>query len=146
MFSTAGSRKCSINVNDRHAFPRHPVTCSPERNCSAPERPETHPQTTAAGTGHVLAPDEAGQLHSLLCRLSKTLRSCPVVWHDVTCKEMRGVEGTGLWTGRGAQELSGREREGQKDRERAGRTGRWGGRREKDIERRRPVLVPLIFF
>ena len=69
-----------------------------------------------------------------------------MVWHDVTCKEMRGVEGTGLWTGRGAQELRGREREGQKDRERAGRTGRWGGRREKDIERGRPVLVPLIFF
>lgn len=62
----------------------------------------------------MLAPDEAGQLHSLLCRLSKTLQSCPVVWRDVTCKEMRGVEDTGLWTGRGAQELRGWEREEQR--------------------------------
>lgn len=133
-------------MNDRHTFPHHPVTCSPEGNCSAPERPETHPQTTAAGTGRVLASGEAGQLHSLLRRLSKTTRSCPVIWRDVTCREMQGVEGTLLWTGRGAQELRGREREGQKDRERAGRTGRQGGRREKGIERGRPVLVPLIFF
>ena len=35
---------------------------------------------------------------------------------------------------------------GTEDRKRAGRTGRWGGRREKCIERGRPVLVPLIFF
>lgn len=96
--------------------------------------------------GCVLASDEAGQLHSQSCRLGKTTRSRPVVWHDVTWKEMRGVEGFGLWTGRGAQELRGREREVQKDRGRGGRTGRQGGRREKGVERGRPVLVPLLFF
>lgn len=149
VFSTAGSRKCSINVNDCHTpppAPRHSITCSPERNCSVPQRPEIHPQATAAGMGCVLASNEAGQLHSQSCRLGKTTQSRPVVWHDVTWKEIRGVEGFGLWTGRGAQDLRGREREVQKDRGRGGRTGRQGGRREKGIERGRPVLVPLLFF
>ena len=61
-----------------------------------------------------------------------------MIWRDVTCREMQGVEGTLLWTGRGAQELRGREREGQKDRrtERGleGLGGREGGERKVSRE------------